>query len=472
MKQKSTLKIEKVLKALFIVFTVASLCAANAQITLTLGNPNTYIYGLTGNGEILEINSNTAATYRVIKNNSYTGNSPSKANGLAYNAANGLFYYFKRNVGGSNPEFVSFNPKTNTVTILAASTCAAEVHTACISYDGTGYYTIDTQGNVNYYNILTNTWKTITSNIVDQNNNNVTSIIQTQSAGDIAMDGYGNIWVVTSNSTNYGLYKIPYPAPTNTVAKLTVQRIISPATTTPTGNSFAGIAFNATGQIFLATKNDSRLYLLQSSLTLYYIAQFNTSDAGNDLTSQNFPLDVLPVKWLSFDASSDNSKIILNWKVMEYQNKGFYVQYSTDGTNWEEITFIKSKNISESAQDYTYTYIDNSAGIKYYRIKQVDIDGKESFSSIKTIISKQNTIGTLTVWPNPAVNNIIIANNGTGENQFSNAQIYDFSGRMNTQVQLQKGKNNIDINMLAAGTYFVKVYSSNGATYTQKFIKQ
>ena len=44
--------------------------------------------------------------------------------------------------------------------------------------------------------------------------------------------------------------------PTTSVAQLTVKRVIAPTASTSTGNSFAGIAFNANGQIFLGTRGD------------------------------------------------------------------------------------------------------------------------------------------------------------------------------------------------------------------------
>src|SRR5260221_7513582 len=190
MKLKSTLSenrtlsfILPVLMALF--FTKSS----TAQITLLLGSPTTYIYGLTSNGEIYEINSTTAAISRTIKNNTYSGNSPSSANGLAYNTTNGKFYYFKRNVTSSSQEFVSFDHLLNIVTVLATSTCSDDIHTGCVSFDGKGYYTVDIQGNLNYYNIQANSWTKITSKFVDQYGADVDSVIRSQSSGAIAIDG-------------------------------------------------------------------------------------------------------------------------------------------------------------------------------------------------------------------------------------------------------------------------------------------
>jgi hypothetical protein len=474
MRQNSTPSGNRIFKqALAGIFFLVLFKVSSAQVTLSLGNPANFIFGLTSNGLIYQINSNNGNITKTIKDGTYSGNSPSSSNGLAYNSVNGRFYYFKRNFSSGSQEFVSFDPVTNTVTILAVSTITADTHTGCVSFDGKGYYTFDTQGNLHFYNILLNTWTKITSNVVDQNNNNVTAVIQSQSAGDMAIDGYGNIFFVTSSNTNYGLYKIAAPMPTTSVAKLTVNRVIAPTATTPTGNSIAGIAFNSNGQIFMGTRGDDKLYVLQNLNTLAFVGNFSSSDAGNDLTSLNFPLvSVLPVKWVSFNATAkDNNQVSLEWKVMELQNKGFYVQHSADGSVWEDLSFISSRNIPETEETYSYSYQANLSAKQYYRIRQVDIDGKESFSVVK-IISFSSDNSATALWPNPARNTINISNQGPNSNSIAKAQLFNLSGKLAMEKQLQQGVNAIDISSLAPGAYIVKTNTSKGDSFTQKIIKQ
>jgi hypothetical protein len=445
--------------------------ATYGQISIVCTDPTNTIYGLTGNGEIYPIDVNTAKTGTVVKNNTYPGNSPSSSNGMGYNTFNGRFYYFKRNVTASPQEFVSFNPTTNTVSILANSTCTDDIHTGCVSFDGNGYYTVDIQGTLHYYNILTNTWTFITSNIEDQFGNSVTNVIKTQNAGDMAIDGLGNIWLLTSSSSNYGLYKIPAPMPKTAVAKLKVTRVIDPATMTPTGQSFAGIAFKPNGQIYLATKTGNRLYLMQNPSTLTFIGILDKSDVGNDLTSCSFPTNVLPVTWKGFDATVKNSNnVVLNWEVAEdAQNKGFYVQHSLNGSDWEDIHFIQAKNMPGSLQEYSYSHTNNLDGKQYYRIRQVDMDNKISYSEIRTVTLKNNK-SNITIWPNPATDQVRITSSGSF--LYTKAQLFDLSGKMISEIKLQAGTSAIAISQLPAGTYFIKIQSNNGTSINQKIIKQ
>lgn len=455
-----------------IVLTTFSATESTAQVSTVCTDPTNIIYGLTGNGAIYPINVNTGNTSAATKNTTYSGNSANKSNGLGYNSTNGKFYYFKRNVGASPQEFVSFDPATNTVAILASSTLPSEIHTGTVSANGLGYYTIDVNANMAYYNIATNTWTNITSSFTDHLGNNVSTVITSQSAGDIAIDGWGNLWIITSSSSNFALYRMSAPLPTSAVAGVTVRRIIAPTTATPSGNSIAGIAFNPTGQIYMATKSDDRLYRLENNLSLTFAGSLSTSDVGNDLTSCSFPFNILPVTWINFNATSKGKKTVeLTWEVSENQNEGFYVQHSSDGSNWAEIGFIKSKGSNGSIYNYSFTHINNQDGKQFYRLKQRDLNQKENYSTIKTVTLKNETPGII-IWPNPA-SEVISFNNKKGESgEFVKAFLYDLTGRKVIEKSLQPGLNTINISAIDKGIYILKLEGPDQNKIVQKIVKQ
>lgn len=441
-----------------------------AQISTVCTDPTNVIYGLTAGGAIYPINVNTAATGSVTKNTTYSGNGPTKSNALGYNSQDGKFYYFKRNVGTSPQEFVSFTPTTNTVSILANCPLPSEIHTGCIAANGLGYYTIDIDANMAYYNISTNSWTSITSTFKDQYNNDVSSIIKSQSAGDIAIDGNGNLWIITSNSSNFGVYKLSGPLPTSATTEVTVTQVLAPTTATPSNNMIAGIAFNTTGQIYLSTKNDNRLYRLENTLTTTYVGTFSTSDVGNDLTSCVFPMSVLPVTWLNFDAVAKGKKTIeINWDVLESRNTGFYIQHSTDGHTWQEIAFVQSKVNDNNIHRYSHTHFNEQNGKQFYRLKQVDTDKKESYSTIKTV-TLTNEVSGVSIWPNPATETLNFYN--MENDPFTKAFVFDLSGRKVIEKPLREGLNTINISILNKGIYILKLEGSNPNAITKKIIKQ
>ncbi|MES1221085.1 MAG: hypothetical protein ABUT20_36630, partial [Bacteroidota bacterium] len=274
----------------FISVLLIGVTGLNAQVC---SSPTTTIYGLNSNGTIYPISLSNANVGTKV--NTPTG-SPSQANGIGYNNLTNTFYYFNSSpTSSSGGAFVSYNATLNSYTTLATSPVRATVHAGCVNFNGTGYYCTDVNGNLFYFNIALNTWTTITSKIVDQSNNNVSTIIQTQNSGDMAIDGLGNLWILTSSSSNWALYEIKAPLPTTNLSSVSAVQVIAPSSATPSGQSFQGIAFDPSGNMFLSTSGD---YLYQlttaSASSLTVIGKFNVSGVGNDLTSCSYPLGILP----------------------------------------------------------------------------------------------------------------------------------------------------------------------------------
>ena len=104
------------------------------------------------------------------------------------------------------------------------------------------------------------------------------------------------------------------------------------------------------------------------------------------------PLQVaLPVELTSFTGSARNGRIELNWNTAtEVNNYGFEIQRKIhSGLNglmdWQKIGFVDGHGTTNAPQNYSY--IDNAVAFgKYsYRLKQIDRDGKFSYS--KTVES-------------------------------------------------------------------------------------
>ena len=456
--------IKGILCSLFLILADSN---SNAQVC----NGATEIYGLTNNASVRRINYTTGAvaTSNLNANSSTTA---SMSNGLGYNSFNGRFYYFRRNPGGSTPSFVSFSPIVllNGETVHANCPTTNTVLTGCVSFNGLGYYCLDNTGKLYYYRISNNTWTLITSSLRLSNGTDVTATITNLSGGDIAIDGLGSLWIVASSDTKYCLYKVTSALPTTAVASLTVSQIVSPNTNTPSGSAFAGICFNATGQIILGTRTDNRLYRLNNNLSLTLLSTMSISGYGNDLTSCAFPLSVLPIVWKTYQVVANaNGSASINWLIdAESNEKEFYVETSANGINWTELGKVSAKPKTGTDLNYSFTTANVLNGINYFRIRQVDLDNNVSYSEIKTLnISKEVKVE---FWPNPAQEYVNIRyNKPMGIN--TKAQIFDQSGRLIKELTLQQVSTQINISNLVSGTYFVKVQFSDGDTFKQSFIK-
>ncbi|MEO7265737.1 MAG: hypothetical protein ABIW38_12520 [Ferruginibacter sp.] len=115
------------------------------------------------------------------------------------------------------------------------------------------------------------------------------------------------------------------------------------------------------------------------------------------------PLGIaLPVNWLDFSAIRQNNDVVLRWSVaQEINNDHYEIERSTDGINFYPIGLQPSTG---SVLVKTYDKLDLNikslnSDIIYYRIKQVDIDGKFSYSPTRAV---KLTKGEISVYPNPA----------------------------------------------------------------------
>jgi hypothetical protein len=447
----------------FGLLMILFLAKGNAQVC---SNPNN-LFGINSSGLIYPINTTTGAVGSLINTAKYTGSAPSQSNALGYNQKNGMFYYFKIDPAPLvTQQFVSYNPVTNTYTALKASpSTSSAIVSGCVSFDGSGYYCVDVKGKFYYYSIASNSWTTITSMIVDMSGNNISTLITSQGSGDMAIDGYGNLWVLPSSSTNYSLYEINAPLPTTAVTKVTCKQIIAPTTKTPAGLAFQGMAFNQSGQAYMIDGSGT-LYQLKNSTTISKIATLSNTSVNRDLTSCSFPFTVLPLNWESFTALENTKEVTLNWEISNAREvESFYVEKSNDNINWtsiDHIAFDETQNI--------YSTVDPSPqpGNNYYRIRSVDFNGNESYSVIKTVNIKSEI--KMMVWPNPTRNTVFIQNNGTDNNM--NAQVFDLYGKTVIATVLHAGKNAIDFSSLSKGAYILHIISSDGTVYNEKLLKE
>jgi hypothetical protein len=187
----------------------------------------------------------------------------------------------------------------------------------------------------------------------------------------------------------------------------------------------------------------------------------------------NFPL---PVSLTSFTGTRSGNKNILNWTTStETNNKGFELQRSVNGKEFTTITFVNSKSNNGVGADYIYSDEKPLAGTNYYRLNQLDKDGKSTLSNVVVLKSAQIKAEISRVFPNPVQDKLNIVLNTIGAERVT-VSITDLAGRLISSKSLEtvQGDNNISFNTasLAKGTYLIKVNSSsNSELATQKFVK-
>ncbi len=168
---------------------------------------------------------------------------------------------------------------------------------------------------------------------------------------------------------------------------------------------------------------------------------------------------VLPVSLKNISVSTDGRQAFLKWiTATEYNNQGFAVERSADGKTFTEIGFVNSlSHNGNSAADLNYQYTDKLPlpAISYYRLRQVDIDGKYTYSKVLSINISQGNV--YAIYPNPA-NKFLIINAAEGEEII----ISDVSGkRLDVSISETGNQKVIDVSHLNNGNYFLKIISGD-----------
>ena len=170
---------------------------------------------------------------------------------------------------------------------------------------------------------------------------------------------------------------------------------------------------------------------------------------------------ILPVSFKSFTVARNNQSVSIRWETsFEQNNKGFYIQRNVNG-EWKDVAFVFSKSDDgNSGQTLSYSYIDpnNLKLVSYYRILQVDIDGRGKFSEVRTVRGPEQ-LSKLMLFPNPGTNgkvNILFED----ETSIKNVIVYDATGRV-----IKSFKNivnaSLTIDQLKPGVYNIQVINSS-----------
>jgi hypothetical protein len=162
----------------------------------------------------------------------------------------------------------------------------------------------------------------------------------------------------------------------------------------------------------------------------------------------------LPIALSTFQARSEEGGILITWKVSsELNNDYMAIEKSRDGLQFQEIGRVKGRGTATSA--FTYSFVDAHplSSINYYRLKQVDTDGKFTYS--KTITANSDGFIQLYVYPNPVSERIFV----TGTEEMINAGLYLYNALGQRFLLQWKGGNGLYEAALPAvlsrGLYFL-----------------
>jgi len=216
-------------------------------------------------------------------------------------------------------------------------------------------------------------------------------------------------------------------------------------TTIPTGTSASAFAINSTS-----------------------VGGFSWFGVG---TSNN---QALPVEMTSFSGNCADGKVVLDWSTATEHNSAYFqVEYSRDGSVWQNIGVVAAAGNSVQNINYTLTHEQVASGNNYYRLRQVDIDGVEQLYDAIAVTCTAGSDQYIMTYPNPSEQNFQVE--VLDENLIGTAilSMVDARGMLihSELLEVKAGTNLFLFNNtgLAPGIYYVKI--SKGA-YSSEVVKQ
>lgn len=168
----------------------------------------------------------------------------------------------------------------------------------------------------------------------------------------------------------------------------------------------------------------------------------------------------LPVTWVSFTAQKQNENILLKWQTAQEANSShFIIEHSTDGQAFTSVGSLPAAGNSNSLRNYSFVHNAPQDGNNFYRLQQVDADGRINYSSIATIaIGVDNNF---TITENPVRNGKLAVR----FKKAGTASICNTIGQVIITKYVPAGRQTINVQNLTPGVYLIRTEQK-----TMKFI--
>ncbi|HEY6626309.1 MAG TPA: T9SS type A sorting domain-containing protein [Ignavibacteriaceae bacterium] len=180
-------------------------------------------------------------------------------------------------------------------------------------------------------------------------------------------------------------------------------------------------------------------------------------------------LQPVPVELTSFSAVATTDGVILKWKTAsELNNHGFEIEKSSNGTEFYTVAFVQGNGTTTESQEYSYTDdVDYKGGeTLYYRLKQVDLDGRVQYSSIVEVeFDVPIDFALHQNYPNP-FNPSTTIKFAVPKTSLVNIKVYDLTGQevaslVNEVKEVGTYEIKFDARSLASGVYLYRMIAGD-----------
>jgi hypothetical protein len=195
-------------------------------------------------------------------------------------------------------------------------------------------------------------------------------------------------------------------------------------------------------------------------------------------TTANITANPLPVTLVSFAGKYSNSTgVTLNWSTAtEINNDFFQVERSLDGKTFVSVGKVKGNGNSSTLIKYQFVDAQAPAGTVYYRLRQVDFDGKFELSKVIAVSAQGGSlaIGVVKAYPNPTFTGKVSLEAGKGQGGSAIITLLNGNGQIISKqetVLVEGQPYELDLTQQKAGMYYLQVENGAGRS-SSRIVKQ
>ena len=186
-------------------------------------------------------------------------------------------------------------------------------------------------------------------------------------------------------------------------------------------------------------------------------------DYPDDVTA-NFSGSALPIYLVNFEAFIKGNITHLHWRTStEINNDYMAIERSSDGRTFKEIGRVQGAGTTQVEQSYSFVDERPLSGVNYYRLRQVDFDGRYEYHETVAVDLSSETPEKLLVYPTQAKDHIQIVA-GTEMNEDAQVQVLSTDGKIwKTTLWLEKSTQmELSVAELPAGSYWLRILNREG----------
>lgn len=182
-------------------------------------------------------------------------------------------------------------------------------------------------------------------------------------------------------------------------------------------------------------------------------------------------LGTLPVEMTDFQArlQSDQS-VQLHWQTAsEKDNAGFDIERSADGKTWGKIGFVAGQGDAQVKTTYQFADPQPLHGHNYYRLAQVDLNGKKNYSAIKNVVLAGAANADIHIFPNPVRQGAFTLQLAEEPDDEARLRIYSSAGQLLLDEPVASSVHRADLSGWAPGVYLLEMDNA-GVTRQERLV--